>query len=327
MNVPDQQVIAIDMGGTKVAAALVDQAGTIRNRMQEPTNLNGPDAGLDQLTQMIRQVMASAAPTAPLAVGIGIPAVIEHDTDHIIWAPNLPGWRDVPLRVTLAERLGLPVVVEYDGHTAILGEWWQGAGRGYSNIAGLFVGTGIGGGLILNGQLVRGHNRLAGAAGWFALTTDATRRDDPAHSIGHWESLAAGPGIVRRALARLDQMPPTTLASQRETLTAKDLFDAARQGDPFAVELINETADMLGLGVANIVSLINPEIIILGGSVGSQGDLLLSRVKQVVHNWAQPISAGAVAIVSSQMGADAGLLGAAYAAFDRLQIEEVKRQN
>lgn len=327
MKAPGQYVLAVDIGGTKVAAALVDDGGSIHYRMQEPTNLDGPAAGLDQLTRMIRQIMQQDAMTPPLAVGIGIPAVIEHGSDHIIWAPNLPGWRDVSLRATLEERLGLPVVVEYDGHTAILGEWWLGVGRGYDNIAGLFVGTGIGGGLVLNGRLVRGRNRLAGAAGWFAMTTDASRRDDPAHSIGHWESLAAGPGIVRRARALLERTPDAALANQKDTLTAKDLFDVARQGDPLARQIIDETADLLGLGVANIVSLINPDIVILGGSVGSQGDLLLPRIRQAVSDWAQPISASAVAIVSSQMGADAGLLGAAYAAFDRLEIEEVKRRH
>jgi glucokinase len=248
---------------------------------------------------------------------------LDPQNDHVIWAPNLIGWRDVALRPALEKQLGLPVFVEYDGHAAVLGEWWTGAGKGFDSCVDIIIGTGIGGGMILEGHLVRGLNRLAGAAGWSALTTQAKTTDTTDHSRGHWESLAAGPGIVRRAQASLAAFPDSALAAiPSPELSARQIFAAARQGDLLAMQVVDETADLIGLGVANIVSLVNPEIVILGGSVGAQGDLLLPRVREVVGKWAQPISARSVTIQSSSLGTDAGLLGAAYAALLRTQTSE-----
>jgi glucokinase len=180
----------------------------------------------------------------------------------------------------------------------------------------IIVGTGIGGGLILDGKLFRGRDRLAGAAGWFALTDDANRMDPYGQAIGHWESLAAGPGIARRAQVLLKDYPDSSL-NQFETLTARQVFEAARRSDPLARQVVDQTASLLGLGVANIISLVNPEIVILGGSIGRQDDLLLPGLRQVVLQWAQPASARSVSIVTSRLGADAGLYGAAYAVLTR----------
>jgi glucokinase len=313
-----EYLLAVDLGGTKVAAALMSVDGEILLRKEEPTCQLGPQPGIDQIAGLLEALQVTGKVTASQirGVGIGIPAVLEEGSDHVIWAPNLAGWRDVALRPALEKRLGLPVMVEYDGHTAILGEWWRGAGRGYRSLAMVIVGTGIGGGLILDGKLFRGRDRLAGAAGWFALTENAERMDPYGQSIGHWESLAAGPGIARRAQALLKDYPDSSL-HQLEALTARQIFEAARRSDPLAQQVVEQTASLLGLGVANIISLVNPEIVILGGSIGRQDDLLLPRLRQVVLRWAQPASARSVSIVASQLGADAGLYGAAYAVLAR----------
>lgn len=315
---PGEYLLAVDLGGTKVAAALMGVGGEILLRKEEPTRQLGPQPGIDQIARLLEdlQAMGKATATQVRGVGIGIPAVLEEGSDHVIWAPNLTGWRDVALRPALEKRLGLPVMVEYDGHAAILGEWWQGAGRGYRSLAMVIIGTGIGGGLILDGELYRGRDRLAGAAGWFALTDDANRMDPYGQSIGHWESLAAGPGIARRAQALLKDFPDSSL-NQFENLTARQVFEAARRADPLAQQIVDQTASLLGLGIANIISLVNPEIIILGGSIGRQEELLLRRLRQVVLQWAQPASARSASIVTSQLGADAGLYGAAYAVLAR----------
>lgn len=305
-------LLAVDLGGTKVAAARLTQDGRILERLEEPTSQDGPQPLIAQIVRMLDHLRSGAA-ARPLGVGIGIPAVLEPDTDFVIWAPNLNGWRDVPLRTSIEQALGLPVFVEYDGHTAVLGEWWLGAGRGYSSVAMIIVGTGIGGGLILDGRLYRGQDRLAGAAGWFALTSDPEASDPHGSSIGHWESLAAGPGIARRARRLLEQYPSSSLHQiDPQTLSARDIFAAARQEDPLACRLVTETAQLIGLGVANVISLVNPEIVVLGGSVGRQPELL-PHVKNVVARWAQPASAGSVVITSSRLGPDAGLYGAARA--------------
>ncbi len=314
---PKNYVLAVDLGGTKVAAALVTTSGTVAQRRQEPTLQAGPEAGITQIVHMLQTLLAEGGidPAAVQGVGLGIPAVLERETDHVIWAPNLAGWRNVALRPALESRLGLPVYVEYDGHTAVLGEWWVGAGRGYQSVVDVIIGTGIGGGMILDGRLFRGHDRLAGAAGWFALTTEAGQTDDRGQALGHWESLAAGPGIAQLARRLLAGEVRSGLPA--EELTAKAVFEAARVGDPLARQVVDRVAGLIGLGVANIVSLVNPEVVILGGGIGAQGDLLLPGVREVVQQWAQPISAGSTLITSSQLGVDAGLLGAAYAAILR----------
>lgn len=318
----ERPVLAVDLGGTKLAVALVTPQGELLAHLQEPTSQEGPQAGIKQIAHLLRDLLEKQDfPIKNIgAVGIGIPAVLESETDLVIWAPNLSGWRDVQLRTALEKELGLPVFVEYDGHTAVLGEYWLGAGRGYQSVVDVIIGTGIGGGMVLEGRLVRGLNRLAGAAGWFALTSDAGLRDERAQAVGFWESLAAGPGLAVNAMAQLPMHPKSQLNSlaRAEPLSAVHIFAAAEEGDSLALHLLDQLADWLGLGLANIVSLVNPEVVILGGGMGSSCETLLPRIHQVILRWAQPVSARSVKLKVSTLGAQAGLLGAAYAAMLRL---------
>jgi glucokinase len=316
MSEPDWPgtVLAVDIGGTKTVAARVAGDGQIVGRRREPTSTAGPSAVVSQLVRLLRGLEGDTNHQPTQSVGIGIAAVLEPDSDLVIWGPNLPGFRDVQLREPLEDALQLPVYIEYDGHTAVLGEWWRGAGRGFQNVVSIIIGTGLGGGMILDGRLYRGRDRLAGAAGWFTLATE-THLDGQARQCGHWELLAAGPGIVRRAIQGLGAGAPSTLSPQ--CLTTEQVFDAARSGDGYAQAIVGETARVIGIGVANIVSLVNPDLVVLGGGVGTQADLLLEPVRQIVRDQAQPISGRSVRIEVSQLGEDAGLLGAAYAAFDR----------
>jgi glucokinase len=311
-----ETVLAVDIGGTKIAAARVTSEGQILSRRREVTVTTGPPAVIDQLTRLLNNLREESSDPIR-AVGIGIPAVLEPGSDLVIWGPNLPGFRNVKLREALEAALKLPVYLEYDGHTAVLGEWWQGAGCGFQNVVFVIIGTGLGGGMVLDGKLYRGNNRLAGAAGWFTLTTELDE-EEPGRQRGHWELLAAGPGITRRALEGLEAGRASSLSPQ--ALTAERVFNAARTGDAFAQEIVSETARVIGIGVANIVSLVNPELVILGGGVGMQADLILKPVRRVVRDQAQPISACNVRIEVSRLGEDAGLLGAAYTAFERAHI-------
>jgi glucokinase len=312
--------LAVDIGGTKIAAARVTKEGRILSRRREVTATTGPPAVIDQLTRLLGE-LRDESDEPVIGVGIGIPAVLETDSDLVIWGPNLPGFRNVKLREALEAAVELPVYLEYDGHTAVLGEWWQGGGRGFQNVVFVIIGTGLGGGMVLDGKLYRGNNRLAGAAGWFTLATEL-RKEEPDRRRGHWELLAAGPGITRRTLDGLKAGRSSSLSAQG--LTAERVFDAARAGDAFAREIVRETARVIGIGVANIVSLVNPEIVILGGGVGTQADLILDPVRQVVRDQAQPISGASVRVEVSSLGEDAGLLGAAYAAFERAGVTRVQ---
>lgn len=322
----ERVTLAVDLGGTKTAVAVVSQSGVILARLQEPTGQDGPGPGIDQLERMARAAAAAAGWLLSEidCVGIGIPAVLEEGTDRVIWAPNISGWRDFDLRGQLSGRLGLPVYMEYDGHTAALAEWWLGVGRGCRSLVSVIIGTGIGGGMILDGHLYRGMNRLAGAAGWFALTENAMDQDGRSQSLGHWESLAAGPGMAMRAQSGLSEQPGSLLhdLAKDHEISCADILSAAKAGDRYGMVLANQLADWLGLGIANIVSLINPECVILGGGVGSNVAILLDRIRSVVQRWAQPVSARSVQISVSQLGSTAGLLGAAYGAMLRRQAEK-----
>ena len=317
----ERPVLAVDLGGTKLAVAVVSPRGELIAELHEPTSQNGPQAGMDQIVRMARTLI-DAPEIVSLnveAVGVGIPAVLERDSDFVIWGPNLRGWRDVALRPSLEAALDLPVFVEYDGHTAVLAEYWLGAGKGFHSVVDVIIGTGIGGGMILEDHLVRGFNRLAGAAGWFVLAGDRDLRDDRAHSIGFWEAAAAGPGLALQAQSDLPLHPDSLLARVTHPLTAVDIFAAAKQNDLFATQVLKRLADWLGLGIANIVSLVNPEVVILGGGMGSKCEDLIPSIHEIVQRWAQPISARAVQLKISPLGGPAGLFGAAYAAWLRLR--------
>ncbi len=319
-------VLAVDIGGTKTAAGAVALDGCILARVVEQTRQDGPAAGIRQVISMLERVAAQAEAGSGqiLGIGVGIPAVLAPETDFVIWGPNLSGWRQVDLRGALAAHFGYPVCIEYDGHAAVLGEWWLGAGRGCQSIVDIIIGTGVGGGMLLDGRLIRGLDRLAGAVGWFVLDPGAPVDAPRERALGSWEAHVAGPGIARRAqqFLRQEEGGESALHSKLATVTAEDVFQAAQQADPLALRIVSEVADSLGRGIANIVSLVNPEIVILGGSVGSHAAFLLPQVRQVVERYAQPISCQTVKIAVSQLGSDAGLYGAAYGLILRLGTEQ-----
>jgi glucokinase len=325
VSITQHLLLALDIGGTKLAAALVTPDGQILAHHQEPTSQAGPQAGIAQIIRLLETVrpQISHCKTSVAAIGVGIPAVLEPLSDRVIWAPNLAGWRDIALRPVLEDHFHLPTCIEYDGHTAVLGEWWQGAGRGYHSVVNIIIGTGVGGGMILDGNLVRGASRLAGAAGWSVLAGQPDVFDEPERSLGFWEARIAGPGLARRAQALLQtgEGGHSSLSQFPGVPSAAEIYSAARQGDPLARCISDEQAVLLGIGLANIVSLVNPEVIILGGSVGAACGFLLPRIKETIQRCAQPVSASAVEVVPSTLGAQAGLLGAAYAALIRFKKE------
>ncbi|GIL08731.1 MAG: glucokinase [Chloroflexota bacterium] len=299
-------VLAVDIGGTKVAVAAVARDGRILRKTHQPTDLRGYAEVVNQIVTMSRAVLDGEA---IFAVGLSAPAVIDRATERILWAPNLPGWEDIDLKGLVSARFGVPASIEYDGHAAALGEWWGGAGRGCQSLASIVIGTGIGAGFIEEGRLWRGYNRLAGAVGWFPIHTE--------DGIVSWEQAASGAGIVRAARRRIERGAPTCL--QPDGLTAKQVFAAARQQDALACQVMEETARYIGLGVASVISFANPQVVVLGGSIGRHSDLILPSVRQIAAEWAQPYAARDVLIVPSTLGEEAGLLGAAYSAFEQFE--------
>lgn len=281
--------VAIDLGGTKLASAVIDSDGKMLHRSKAAVERGDIQACIDQIEYAIDQ--ASQATGEPKAVGIIVPGIYFAETGSV-WAPNLWGRDQVPLRAELEKRLNIPVTIDNDRAGYVLGEQWVGVARGIDDCVYLAVGTGIGAGIIAGGRLLRGAQDIAGAVGWFALNPVRLRLYG---EVGCWEAESAGPGLARRAGAD----------------SAEQVVAAARNGDIRARDAIREAARYLGLGVANIVSILNPKMIVLGGGLMQAADLFLDSIKQTMEQWAQPVAARHVRLEVSALGDDAGLYGAA----------------
>jgi len=293
----------IDVGGTKIAAGIVDGDGRILASRRVPTAPPGGVRVVDQIIDLLRELIPqfAPAPEAVDAIGIAVPAVIDRPGGAVLWAPNIPGWQErVPVAPPISDALGLPVSLHYDGHAWVMGEWWRGAARGAQHVALIAVGTGIGGGLLLGGRLHTGHVGVAGALGWWAL--DRQHAGTPSSIRGGLESIASGPAIARAAGAD----------------TAEAAFHAAREGDPTARTAVANAAHALGLAAADLASLLDPEVIVLAGGVMTGGaDLLLPTIQDLVRRVSQPQVARSVRLVPAELGEDAAWLGAAKLAAER----------
>jgi len=298
--------VAVDIGGTKIAAAGVARDGRLAHSVSVPTPRDDPGALLDAVVSLIGGVREAASGRAA-GVGVAVAGAVDPDSGDVRYAPNIPGLREVPLRRLLSDATGLPVLVGFDGHLTALGEYWAGAGRGCRNMVLLTVGTGIGGGLILDGRLYRGSDNLAGAAGWM-IADPAALAAGGSRSAGNLESVSAGPAIAA------SHRP----AGDGGGACAEDVVAAARAGDHHAQEVLSDASRFLAHTVTGIVSLLNPEKVIIGGGLGSTG-VFLAPVRAAVAAFAQPTSGRRVLIETAALGPEAALVGAACALFEEVQ--------
>jgi glucokinase len=306
-------VIAVDLGGTKVAAAVVAAGGEILARDHAFVGDRGGDDVAALVAGQCASLLADArASDPPTAVGVAVPGIYRA-ARGTVWAPNIPGWDDYPLRDTLQRALGpaIRVVIDSDRAACILGETWCGAAVGARDAIFLAVGTGIGAGILVDGRVVRGHADIAGAIGWMALDRPYVDRWT---GCGCFEYHASGPGLTNVARDLLEQT--TSYRGELRGLTGDDLstarlFEAYDNGDEIAVRVMTEATEFWGMATANLVSLFNPETIIFGGGVFGPAVRFLQRIREEARRWAQPISMQQVSFVPSALGGDAGLLGAA----------------
>jgi glucokinase len=305
--------MGIDLGGTKVSVAVVDSTGTVRSRAKRPSRPDGIALAPEALVAFAGEVVRAAAVGWQdlQAVGVVVPGIYDPATG-LAWAPNLWGPQEVPLRAQLEARLPVPLRIDSDRSGSVLGEQWLGAAQGCPDVVFVAVGTGIGVGILSHGRLIRGHGGVAGAAGWFAI--------DPQWralygEVGCWEAEAAGPALARRAAALLAEGRPSALpapaAGSPNALSAEVVADAARAGDPVAVAAVDATVQALAMGVANLISVLNPQVVVLGGGLMQARDLFLEPIRRAVPRWAQPLAARQCRIEPTRLGEDAGLLGAA----------------
>lgn len=325
MEMP-RHVVAVDLGGTKILTAVVSDHGEILAQHRADTPQTGVGPVLDVITATVRAALRDARVPAGeiVGVGVGAPGPLNPDSGIVFDAPNLSGWRDVPLKQSLEARLSLPVFVEHDATAAALGEWWRGAGRGVHDLIYLTVGTGIGGGIIIGDRLVHGVTGTAGEVGH--MTIDVNGPPCPCgRSTGCLEALAAGPAIARMAREAIAAGKRTAVLAMAggnpEEIGAGHVEEAAQQGDAVAAEIFNRAATFLGVGVANLLNLLNPARVIIGGGVSKAGDLLFEPVRRVARQRAFERPGRDAAIVAAALGDDAGPVGVAAVAFQQMGIK------
>ncbi|MFI0039407.1 ROK family protein [Streptomyces mutabilis] len=303
-------VAALDIGGTKIAGALVDGHGRIQARAQRPTPAReGGDTVMGAVEAVLGELTASPLWGRVTAVGIGSAGPVDASAGTV--SPvNVPGWRDYPLVRRVREAVGdLPVELIGDGVAITAAEHWQGAARGHDNALCMVVSTGVGGGLVLNGRLHPGPTGNAGHIGHISVDLDGD--PCPCGARGCVERIASGPNIARRALDAGWRPGPDGDTS------AAAVAAAARRGDPVAVASFERAAQALAAGIAATATLVEIDIAVVGGGVGKAGDVLFAPLRKALTDYATLSFVRRLAVVPAQMGTDAGLVGAAAAALFR----------
>jgi glucokinase len=311
-------VLAIDVGASKVASALVAADGRVLLRSgRYPHDNDGPQGVVATVLSSARSCLAGGE-LAPQAIGIGVAAQVDPSSGTVLYAPNL-GWRDYPLGPTIAEELHLPVLVVNDARAATVAEWRLGVGRGWQDLFCLSLGTGVGGSAVLGGTLVEGTRYAAGEVGHMTILAGGRKCHCPNRGcleayVGGWAIAERAQGAVtasgRAGGALLD------LAGSVKAITARTVFDAARAGDPLANHLVQETESYLADGAVGIVNAFNPARLVLGGGIITGWPGMVRVVHEAVQSRCQPPAARAE-VVAAQFGEEAPLIGAAVAAFDR----------
>lgn len=318
-----QLVLGIDIGGTSFTVGAITADGTrVGALVEEPTNPgDGADGVLARIADAAHRVMSAVRATHDeaefIGIGAGAPGPLDADAGVVLLTPNL-GWVNYPLRDRLAAALELPAVIDNDANCAVLGEWWKGAAQGTRHAIGFTIGTGIGGGIIVDGALYHGASGCAGEIGH--TTIEANGRHCACGNYGCLEAYASGLAIARRAVEAIESGEASVLVERAggdaSRITARTVYDAAHEGDELARELVHQTAQFLGAGVANLVNVFNPEVVVVCGGVTRAGDLLFVPLRREVARRAFKPAVQAVRIVAQQLEAP-GVFGAARVFLDR----------
>ncbi len=303
------KVVAVDLGGTLIRSALINEKGEMLARAQRETLAQeGPEAVIGGIEASIRDVARGSE-----AISIAAPGPLDPWKGIVHQAPNLPGWREVPLADILHRAFKVPVYLNNDANLAALGEHRFGAGQGVNDLIYLTISTGIGGGIISQGKLLLGAKGLAAEVGHMILEPEGPPCG--CGGRGHLEALAAGPAIARRAVEEVEKGTETFITrlvkGELSKVTAKVVAQAAQEGDPLANSIFKEAGFYIGLGIANLLHILNPQLVILGGGVSKAGDLLFDPVRATVKARTMVSYQERLKIVPAALGADVGLLGGA----------------
>ncbi len=294
-------VIGVDVGGTKMTAALATKNGQIVRMVREQTKREeGAQGGFKAISKMV-QTLLSEAKSQNLQVeriGIGFGGPVDFERGVVYLSHHVPGWEDFPLKAELETRFSIPTIVDNDANAGTLGEWMFGAGKGIDDLLYVNIGTGIGGGIISGGKLIRGWKNLAGEIGHMTV-----KPDGPVCTCGRkgcLEALASGSAIGREGTERFGR-----------PMRSEEVFQLAEQGDPIAKQILAEAVDALAFAIGAAANLFNPKRVILGGGVAEAPEhLLLEPLRERLPRYTLPQTAEGLEVVRAQLGYDAGIMGA-----------------
>jgi glucokinase len=319
MTTRQRFIIGVDLGGTNIVVGALSESGDRQLGMRsEPTvSERGVDVVVDRMVAMVEDTIeviireTGGTRDDVLGVGIGAPGPLDRERGLVVVAPNL-GWRNFPLRDEIADRVQIPATLDNDANCATLGEWWQGAARGSRHVVGLTIGTGIGGGIIIDGRLHHGVSDVAGEIGH--TTIDVNGRYCRCGNYGCLEAYASGPAIAQRAREALERDEisslPRMVDGDLASLTAATVYEAAKLGDALARELVRDTATFLGAGIANLLNVFNPDVVVIAGGVTQAGEPLFDPLRAEVRRRAFRPAVDACRIVPGELPGTAGVVGA-----------------
>ena len=298
----DERTVGVDVGGTKIAAGVIDREGRIGPRLERPTPTGAQEDLLAALDEMVEELRGESV----AAIGFGLPSTIDQRSGRAISSVHIP-LADLDFRDRMRARFSLPVGIDNDANAATLAEWRIGAGRGTRYMVMLTLGTGVGGGLVLDGKMYRGAVGAAAELGHMVLMYGGEPCGGTCEGHGHFEQFASGRAADRAAREILG-----------EAATARELVAAAREGNDAALEAMHEIGRRLGAGIGTLVNVFDPELVVLGGGFSSALDLLLEPAREVVAQEALPPGRTSARIVPAELGSEAGLIGAGLVAFEAL---------
>src|SRR5207245_6423804 len=316
----DHLFVGVDLGGTKILAGIFDNSlECIGTAKVSTKSQRGVEAVVERIDRCVRDAVdeADLGMKQIAGVGIGAPGAADFESGNVIFAPNMEGWKDVPLKKELEKHLSVPVFVENDANIAVWGVHVAELKSKPRNVVGIVVGTGIGGGLILNGQLYGGFNHTAGEIGHMVIDVNGPKCG--CGNKGCFEALASRTAIFQRIKVGVKDGEKTLLTEMLgdslEDLRSGDLRKAIRKGDKFVSKVIEQTAEYIGIGVANLVNILGPDVVVLGGGVmEALADEMMAVIIKTAKEHAMPGTIKGVDIIASKLGDNAGITGAAVLA-------------
>jgi glucokinase len=320
----DIKTLGIDIGGTKILTAVVNAEGKILSRDRGVTPAEeGHEAMVKSVLESVSRALGQARLTAAdlLAVGLGAPGLSNPETGILFTSPHLPGWKDVPLRDIMERELGRKVFLINDANAAALGELYFGAAWGARNLIYVTVGTGIGGGIIIDGRLYTGSAGMAGEIGHMVVDDEGPLCH--CGNRGCWEALVSGTALAREARRKIEEGAATSIlecaGGDIDRVNAEVIHKAAQASDSLAKELIARAAYYLGVGLSSLINIFNPEVVVIGGGLSDIGDMLLKPAFEEAGRRAYKQVCQSVRFARAELGRDSGVLGAAAFALRKMR--------